>query len=211
VKSTTYDQNEAVEDDYWTEHQQLLTAQFPTYYRKPQKVWGKFHASDERYFDGSREIIPLTHRSGQRTYVMMHPYVNEPILTFTVGLYNKPKHYADQDSAIGKTIGQPQHEGFREVRVGNAQAWYYPADHTIILWECFFDDRFRKHPLSEDTNMQNLWKGFEHWLIKQFPHATTIATPFNDPIADSIEEYQSFLKTLGYSPLAEAAFGKHLK
>jgi hypothetical protein len=211
VKSITYDHKGTVEDDYWTEHQQLLTAQFPTYYRKPQKVWGKFHASDERYFDGSREIIPLTHRSGQRTYVMMHPYVNEPILTFTVGLYNKPKHYADQDTSIGKTIGQPKQEGFREVRVGNAQAWYYHEDKTIVLWECFFDDSFRKHPLSEDPNMQNLWKGFEHWLIKKFPHAKTIATPFNDPIAQSIEEYQSFLKTIGYSPLAEAAFGKQLK
>jgi hypothetical protein len=59
--------------------------------------------------------------------------------------------------------------------------------------------------------MQKLWKGFEHWLIKQFPHATTLATPFNDPIAESIEEYQAFLKTLGYSPLAEAAFGKNVR
>jgi len=37
-----------------------------------------------------------------------------------------------------------------------------------------------------------------------------LATPFNDPIAQSIEEYQSFLKSLGYSPLAQAAFGKKL-
>jgi hypothetical protein len=36
----------------------------------------------------------------------------------------------------------------------------------------------------------------------------TLAPPFNDPIAESIDEYQSFLKTLGYSPIAEAAFGK---
>jgi hypothetical protein len=77
----------SAEDDFWTEHIQLFTAQFPTYYAKPQKVWGKFHASDERYFDGSHEIIPLAHRKGQRTYIMMHPYVLEPKLTFTVGLY----------------------------------------------------------------------------------------------------------------------------
>jgi hypothetical protein len=49
---------------------------------------------------------------------------------------------------------------------------------------------------------------FERWLIQRFPQATTLATPFNDPIAESIDEYQSFLKTLGYSPIAEAAFGK---
>ena len=102
----------------------------------------------------------------------------------------------------------PNHEGFREIQVGHAQAWYYHLDKTIVLWECFFDGRFSTHPFSEDTNMQKLWQGFEHWLIKQFPQATTIATPFHDPIAESIDEYQAFLKMLGYSPIAEAAFGK---
>jgi hypothetical protein len=103
-----------------------------------------------------------------------------------------------------------RHEGFREAQVGNAQAWYYHADKTIVLWECFFDERFRKQPLPTDANMQSLWKRFEQWLIKQFPQASTLATPFNDPIAESIEEYQSFLKSLGYSPLAQAAFGKKI-
>jgi hypothetical protein len=79
-----------------------------------------------------------------------------------------------------------------------------------VLWECFFDDRFRKDALTTDKNMQSLWKSFEHWLIKKFPKASTLATPFNDPIAESIEEYQLFLKSLGYSPLAQAVFGKKL-
>jgi hypothetical protein len=96
------------------------------------------------------------------------------------------------------------------VQVGNAQAWYYHADKTSVLWGCFFDGRFRRYPLSEDTTMQPLWKGFEHWLVKQFPQAITLATPFNDPIAESIEAYQSFLKSLGYSPIADAAFGKKI-
>src|SRR5712691_910882 len=200
---------DTVEDDFWTERLPFFTAQFPTYYREPKQVHGRIHASDERYFDGSHEIIPLTQRHGHRTYVMMHPYVLEPKLTFTVGLYPKPKHYADQESPIGEVIGS-NHEGFREAQVGNAQAWYYHADKTIVLWECFFDDRFRKHPLPEDANMQNLWQSFEHYLLTKFPKATTLATPFNDPIAESIEEYQAFLKTLGYSPLAQGAFGKKI-
>jgi hypothetical protein len=58
--------------------------------------------------------------------------------------------------------------------------------------------------------MQQLWKGFERWLIKQFPKATTLATPFNDPIVQSIDEYQAFLKTLDYSPITQAAFGKKI-
>jgi hypothetical protein len=211
MKTVTYDQRGAVEDDFWTERLQLLTAQFPTYYTKPQKVWGRFHTSEEDYFGAASEIVPLQHKKGRCAYIMMHPYVLEPILTFTVGLYKAPKPYADQESAIGKTISQPKQEGFREVQVGSAQAWYYPADKTIVLWECFFSEGFRRHPLSEDRSMQKLWKGFEHWLIKQFPQAKTLATPFNDPIAESIEEYQAFLKKLGYSPLAEAAFGKKVR
>jgi hypothetical protein len=44
----------------------------------------------------------------------------------------------------------------------------------------------------------------------QLPQASTLATPFHDPIADSIDAYQAFLKTLAYSPIAEAAFGKKI-
>jgi len=200
---------DTIEDEFWTEHLPFFTTQFPAYYREPKQVHGRIHTSDERYFDGSHEILPLTQRRGQRTYVMMHPYVLEPKLTFTVGLYNKPKQYADQESPIGEVIGS-NHEGLREAQVGNSQAWYYPADKTIVLWECFFDSRFHKHPFPTDTNMQKLWQSFEQWLIKQFPQASTLATPFNDPIAESIDEYQAFLKALGYSPIAEAAFGKRV-
>ena len=200
----------SAEDDFWKTRIPFFTAQFPTYYTKHQKVWGKFHISDERYFDGSHEIIPLTQRTGRRTYIMMHPYVLEPKLTLTIGLYNTPKQYADQESAIGETLGTAKSEGFRETHVGNAQAWYYHDDNVIVLWECFFFDTFRRHPLADDTNMQNLWRGFERWLIQQFPNAKTLATPFNDPIAHSMEEYQTFLKSLGYAPFAEAAFGKNL-
>ena len=197
-------------DDFWKERIPLLTAQFPTYYSEPQKVWGRFHTSEEQYSASlDEEIIPIKEKKGQRTYVMMQPFVLEPKLTLTVGIYNQPKKYHDQESPIGEVIGS-SHEGFKEVQVGNAQAWYYSADKMIVLWECFFEDRFRKDALTTDKNMQNLWKGFEHWLINKFPKATTLATPFNDPIAESIEEYQSFLKSLDYSLLAQGAFGKKI-
>ena len=201
---------DTVEDEFWTERLPFFTAQFPTYYREPQQVHGRIHASDERYFDGSHEITPLNHRHGQRTYVMMHPYVLEPKLTLTIGLYNQPKHYADQESPIGETIGTPQVVGFREAQVGRAQAWYYPTDKMIVLWECFFDSRFHIHPFATDTNMQQLWQSFERYLVQKFPTAETLATPFNDPIAESIDEYHAFLKSLGYSPLVQGAFGKRI-
>jgi hypothetical protein len=164
-----------VEDDFWTERIELFTTQFPSYYTKPQKVWGRFHTSEETYIGTASEIIPLQHKKGKSMYVMMHPYVLEPKLTFTVGLYNKSKHYADQESAIGEVISS-NHEGFQDVQVGNAQAWYYHAEKTIVLWECFFNERFRQHSLPIDKSMQNLWQSFERYLVKKFPKATNLAT-----------------------------------
>ncbi len=149
-------------------------------------------------------------RWGSRTYVMLRPYVLEPILTFSVGLYNKPKQFADQEAAIGETLGTPKQEGVRDIEIGNGQAWYYHADRILEIWECFLWEEFRSHPFADNPHMQKLWQGFEAWLIKQFPQATRIVTPFQDPIANTIEEYQAFLRSLGYTPLAKAAFGKLL-
>ena len=99
----------------------------------------------------------------------------------------------------------------RQQQIGNAQAWYYPHDKVIVLWECFLDTQVRNvKSLTEDVHMPKLWSRFEQWLVKQFPEATRIATSFNDPIANSIEEYQTFLRSLGYQPLAKAAFGKSI-
>ena len=133
---------DTVEDDFWTERLPFFTTQFPTYYRKPQQVHGRFHTSEEQYEASRLEIIPISEKKGTRTYVMMHPYVVEPKLTLTVGLYDKPKQYADQESPIGEVIGTPH-------------TWYYPNDKMIVLWECFFDSRFHKHPFATDTNMPN--------------------------------------------------------
>ena len=178
-------------------------------YREAQPVHGRFHNSQERYRRTQDEIIPISQKEGTRTYVMMQPYIHEPRLTFTVGLYTNPREYTDQESAIGEVIDS-NHEGFREAQVGNAQAWYYPSDQTLVLWECFFDRGLRKHPLPEDANMHQLWQSFERYLVQKFPKAETLATPFNDPIAEGIEEYQDFLKSLGYSPLVQGAFGKRI-
>ncbi len=97
------------------------------------------------------------------------------------------------------------------MQIGTAQAWYYHQDNILEVWECFLWEGFRTHPLVDDPHMQKLWQGLETWLVKQFPEATRIMTPFHDPIAHSIEEYQTFLRSLDYEPVAKDAFGKNLK
>src|SRR5712692_5405605 len=92
-------------DDFWTHDAPLFVGTFPYYRNEPRPVRGKIHVSDEQYVDVNREIVPIANpRRGNRTYVMMQPYVLEPQLFMTVGLYPKPNHYADQDDAIGKVL-----------------------------------------------------------------------------------------------------------
>lgn len=185
---------------------------FATIETSPRPVRGKIHVSEEPYKldDFERDIRPMDTRKGTRIFIMMHPYVLEPILTLRVGLYDKPKPYADQDAAIGESLGKIQQEGVKDRQIGSAQAWYYHQDKTIEIWECFLESTFRSHPCVDDLHMQRLWKGFEQWLQEQFPEATRIVTPFNDPIAETIEEYQTFLRSLNYQPIVKAAFGKNI-
>lgn len=80
----------------------------------------------------------------------------------------------------------------------------------IVIWECFFNRAYQDAPLLEDANMMVLWQGLERWLAGKFPEAERIATSFRDPLFRD-EDYQAFLPRLGYTPVAQAAFGKALE
>ena len=60
--------------------------------------------------------------------------------------------------------------------------------------------------------MRALWEAVERWGRTQFPEVRSIATPFDDPMFER-EEYQDFLRSLGYTPhpTARAAFWKRVK
>ena len=194
-------------DDFWTHDIPLFQGIFKFYRNKPQPVRGKLHLSEERYFE-KHEIIPMTTSKGIQTYVMLHPYVFEPKLTLTVGLYNQPKQVADMGEQIGEVVASKQ-EGVREVEIGKVQAWYYHEDQILVLWECFLESFVRNQPLLKDHNMQKLWQSVERYLLTQFPKATQVVTPFDDPLFPT-KDYQAFLRSLGYKPIAQAAFGKRI-
>lgn len=193
-------------DSFWTEHAELFQGIFPYYRNTPYAVHAKFHRSEEQYRDVNHEIVPVSQPKGTRTYVMMHFYTIEPDVYITFNV--KPKVYADLGEVLGN-VQSSEVKGLREQQIGNAQAWYYPADRTIVLWECFFDRHFRGTALTQDTNMNALWQHVEYALKDFFPDSTRIVTPFSDPLFTT-EEYQTFLRTLGFEPVAKAAFGKML-
>ena len=129
----------------------------------------------------------------------------EPNVYLTVGLWPRPA----ADGSIGQVVGTEQ-RGQRRQELGKAQAWYYEADRLVMVWECFYHRFYRDAPLLEDANMAALWQGMERWLAERFQEAQRIAATFRDPLFQT-EEYQAFLRRLGYPPVAPAAFGKPLE
>jgi hypothetical protein len=209
-----FTRNEATSEEqpYWTHDTALFSGRFRYFSREltPVAVRGKIHLSQEPYRlqPKATDIEPIKQLTGTRSYVHMNPFVLVPDIILTIGLYPEPKQYADQDSAIGEVIAA-QERKLKEVEIGQAQAWYYPADKTIIVWECLLHHFVQEKPLLEDHNMTDYWQGFERFLQQHFPNAAQIATPYHDPEYE-FTEYQQFLTTLGYRPheSARAAWSK---
>jgi hypothetical protein len=197
------------QDTYWQETANLFPGTFSSFRNtgepQPVPVHAKIHRSIEEYHGIETERVPIKNTKGERIYFHIEPYVEAPNVISTGRM---PPNGSDTD-AIG-TVQESQAEGFRATPVGKCQAWYYPADTTVVVWECFLDRAFRSKTLpAEDSNMQKLWQAIEKYFAKKFPRADRIVTPFDDPQFQR-EEYQAFLTFLGYEPVAKAAYGKRL-
>jgi len=202
------------EPPYWTHDTSLFTGSIRYFGREPVLVRGKLHLADEPYHksDADLEIVPLTQKQGESTYVNMRAYVLVPDITLTIDLYPTPRQSAAY-SYIGKVAGAAtENPKMKEQEIGDGQAWYYPADRTIVLWECELHLPFEQAPIHQDPNMHGLWSGFEQFLYTQFPDAVQIATTYSDPSYETAE-YQEFLTALGYSPhpTANAAWSKEIQ
>ena len=209
------DDQPPLEQPYYTLDTSLFEGTFRYFSRRnePVPVRGKVHTSQEQYSlrQAEQEIVPIRTLTGQRTYFHMKPFVLVPDISFTVGLYKTPKQYADQEPVIGEVIASYEKPHMREQEIGQAQAWYYSQDKTIVLWECYLYEFARDTSLVADPNMRDLWQGFERFLHTQCAGAERITTPANDPIAETKEEYQEFLGALSYQPVAKAAWGSRLR
>src|SRR5512135_538543 len=118
-------------DDYWMHDTPLFVGRFPYYRNEERMVQGKLYTSDERYEDVHPDIVPIANPDrGNRTYVHMQPYVLEPEVFVTVGMYKNPKHFADQETAIGEVLSSNV-RGMRQHEIGNAQAYFYPEDRLL--------------------------------------------------------------------------------
>src|SRR5579884_4419551 len=169
-------------DSSWTDDIPLFDGTFRYYDNLKRPVRGKLHVRDEQDW-------PLKKRQGMRSVVLLYPYVTEPNLILRVA--RDPQRYA-----AGEIIGTKV-AAYREVLIGYAEAWYYPEDRVLVLRECFLEDFVCDLPLLEDTNIAQLWTGFERWLLEHFPDTESLETPWRDPQWQPIE-YQAFLRKRGY-------------
>jgi hypothetical protein len=161
----------------------------------------KLHRSEERYFH-KEELFPLSTRTGTRIYFHAKPYILIPDITLTIATYPRPA----KDGAIGEVIGSDVKK-LKPLEIGNAQAWYYPAETAVVLWECFLESRFSQHAdPRKDALLTTLWTGFERLLLEQLHPVERIYTTW-EPIYER-PVFAKFLAQQGFRKVGNIAFVK---
>ena len=141
-------------------------------------IRARSHIAVERFFGrGSETLFALTEREGRRTYVQSRLYL-------------------------------PHAPGIaREQRIAAAQAWHYPADRTVVLWELLLEPPFQRQPdPREDLLLRSLWLHYEHFLSARFPDADQVLTTWED-IYDR-GQWAGFLGAVGFRQSGPAVFVK---
>jgi hypothetical protein len=206
-------------DSYWTHNLVIGEGEIE---RHKSLIRLHMHRSEERTYHGE-SLFPIDIKRGDtKTYFHAKPYILIPQMTLTIlipqmtltilipqmtltiGL-TKPK--ADSDE-IGRVIGSDV-KHLQEQEIGNAQAWYYPTDKALVLWECYLYEPYRKEDPRKDPLLATIWQGFEETLLKELPDTTRIYTTY-EPIYDR-PVYKTFLAMQGYRQIIKVAFRKEVK
>jgi hypothetical protein len=161
------------------------------------------HQSEERAYHGE-SLFPIAVKRGDtKIYFHAKPYILIPRMTLTIGL-TKPK--ADSGE-IGRVIGSDVSK-LQERELGNAQAWYYPEEKALVLWECYLFEPYAQKDPRIDPLLATVWQGFEKLLLQALPKTTRIYTEY-EPIYDN-QVYQTFLAKQGYRAIDKGAFVKEV-
>jgi hypothetical protein len=124
-------------------------------------------------------------------------------MTLIIGL-TRPKVDSNE---IGRVIGSDV-KHLQEREIGNAQAWYYPEEKALVLWECYLYEPYRKDDPLKDPLFTALWQGFEQMLLKELPDTTKIYTRYEPIYAQPV--FKTFLRKMQYRPVEKVAFVKEV-
>ena len=191
-------EREPLADPYWTEDRLLGEARLP---EGPSLVRLRLHQAEEAIPDRP-SLVPLAHPNGSRLYVHAQPYILEPDIALTIDL----QPAAPGPGVLG-TVVDAAWEGMRHIAIGQAQAWFYPADRLLMLWECYLRDPWRQADPLDDPALGALWHGFEAELWRRFPTIERLATPAWDAIYPR-PAWQAFLIQQRHAPATAAVFRK---
>src|SRR5437867_4383242 len=88
-------------DPYWTDDTSLFEGSFRYTHNAPTTVRARVHVDEERYRLEAADLESslIAYKTGTRSYVHLKPYVLEPEITLTVGLYPSAK-----DQAVGEVL-----------------------------------------------------------------------------------------------------------
>ena len=107
-------------------------------------------------------------------------------------------------------LGRPCYAGpAGKVVMGNAQAWHYPEDEVLVLWECYLYEPYRRGRPGDDRRLNRLWDCFESFLMERF-NPRDIYTPSWEPIYSGAE-WEEFLRGRGYERFDERSFRKRVR
>lgn len=94
----------------------------------------------------------------------------------------------------------------RPLRLADAQSWYYPADHTAVIWELLVAPQFSTEEPAESLLYRSLWTHYERYLAERFPDLEQFMTTWEDDYRR--DRWQTLLSGLGYRKTAPATFVK---
>lgn len=198
--------SERINDDPY--FQELVPAGEVVFSRNDaQQLYLQVHTSDETYSDKwDRELgIELSVPCGVRTYVHIKPCILTPRIMLTV-VASEPSELVAMSPAniLGTSVGkviESEVQGMERREIGNGQAWFYPSDNILVLWECEIFHSFSAGHKDPAANLilVTAWEAFERVLLEKFADVQRIVTPGWEPKYTN-EQWQLFLRARGYAP-----------
>jgi hypothetical protein len=202
-------------DTYW---QRVFKA--GTIYLPPDEnhhdLYLQIHTEREEYLraEDADLGLRLSRQRGERIYVHAKFLILRPRIIVSFAPTDEPNKVFDNSSCesdllkggqvIGKVVESHLDDMERQI-IGSAQAWYYPVDRSLLLWECDIFSDFYGAPSDDpmkDDPLKIVWKALEQFLIGEFPDTQTITTPAWEPKYET-ERWQEFLRAEGYQEMPD--------
>jgi len=197
-------QQDRMQDSYWETDLSLGEGVCYRYRNKPRPLRLLLHIARLEPYCYWQEIVPITQPEGERIWVHASPYIILPQLPLGLAAKLSWSFKLGFWGSLIRWLTKADWPGMNYRNIGKCQAWYYPQDRLLMLWDCYL--YAGKDPRTDHT-LCALWHGFERFLLKSFPATERMATRAWESSYDR-KDWQAFLTQQGYQPFNPQAFVK---